>query len=135
MKEVKGAKMKEYKINVTVKVLKEVYQITKALGLDFLVLGSEKEIEIDYKKIINTLLTTDLTNRFCRLITGDYETDFDDLNILEQERLITSFFSDMVKLSKESILIGEALRNMIQVETPSLTSALPSDSTESTPTT
>ena len=135
MKEVKGAKMKEYKINVSVKVLKEVYQITKTLGLDFLVLGSDKEIEIDYKKIINTLLTTDLTNRFCKLITGDYETDFDDLNILDQERLITSFFSDMVKLSKESILIGEALRNMIQVETPSLTSALPSDRTESTPTT
>lgn len=128
--------MKEYKINVTVKVLKEVYQITKTLGLDFLLLGTDekKELEIDYKKIINILLTTDLTNRFCKLITDDYEMDFDALPILQQERLITSFFSDIVKLSPESLIIGEALRSMIQTQTPSSISALPSDSTESTQT-
>jgi hypothetical protein len=124
----------KYQIKTTMEVIKEVYAITKNLGLGFILTGSDSKPEIDDKKIINQLFETNLTNHFCQLVTGDHETNFDQLLFLEQEEIILSFFTDIMRLSKESQIIQTVIRNMIKVETPSLISASSADKTESTQT-
>lgn len=124
----------KYQIRTTMEVIKEVYAIAKDLGLDFILVGSDSVPVIDEKKIVHRLFETNLTNRFCQLVTGDHETNFDQLPFLEQEEIILNFFTDIVKLSKESQIIQTILKNMIKTETSSLISASSADKTESTQT-
>lgn len=125
----------KYQIKTTMEVIKEVYAITKNAGMSVLFNSDNYGINIDFKKAIESIFEGNLTNRFCQVVTGEHEINFDQLLFTEQEEVILSFFTDISRLCQESRILQIMLQQISRIETRSLTSALSSDSMESTPTT
>ncbi len=117
-----------YKTKITMEVIKEVYSILKKAGLGFLITGGT--IELDLEKISCMIFESNLTNHFCQLVTGDTQTNFDQLAFNDQEEIFLNFFTDIQRLSQDSKIIQAIIKNLIKTETPSLTSASSSDNME-----
>jgi hypothetical protein len=124
----------KYKIKTNMEVIKEVYAITKNAGMSVLFNEDNYGLSVDFKKAIASIFEGNLTNRFCQVVTGEHDINFDQLPFAEQEEVILSFFTDISRLCQESLILQIMLQQISKIETHSLTSALSSDSMGSTPT-
>lgn len=118
--------MYSYKTNL--KTLKKVYALLEEAGL-FGIFG-DQQLEINMKDVFKTLITTDLTNEFCQLVTGE-KIDFDELPFEEQEAVIIGFFvAGKGLIEKSAILQGVISISQTAMETLSTTSATTSGNVE-----
>jgi len=118
--------MYQYKTNL--KTLKKVYSLLEEAGLSGIFGGNE--VEINMKEVFKNLITTDLTNEFCQLVTGE-NIDFDELPFEEQEGVILGFFVVGKGLIEKSVFLQGILSvTKTAMETLSTTSAIPSGNAE-----
>jgi hypothetical protein len=82
--------MKEYQIKTNIKTLKAVWNILQDLGLQDAMFG--KSVKLQPAELVNKLIDQDMINELLRTITGDLETDFEELEIKEVIGIVANFF-------------------------------------------
>lgn len=94
----------QYKTNM--KTLGRVYAIAKEIGLENILFGSaeNQEVKFDIVKFLNGLFEKGLINEFCQTVTGE-TNDFEELNILEVERIALGFIDAFKAELQESKLL------------------------------
>ena len=85
------------------KTLKKVYAIAKQIGLESIFTATETP-SLDFEKIMNGTLESDLINEFCQTVTGSDE-DFENKTLTELESVILGFFGSIKEQLKDSLLI------------------------------
>lgn len=80
------------KIYTNIKVLKQVWAILKELELDGLLSG--KELDLDFTKLVDTLLEHGKLNELCQVITQT-DTDFEKMELMEIMQVVRDFFGNI----------------------------------------
>lgn len=92
----------KYQIRTSIKTFQKVWSILADLGLQGFLTGEALQalsngetINLDPMDIINKVLSAGFVNDLCQTITGQYEVDFEELEIDEVVEVLTSFFTSI----------------------------------------
>lgn len=82
----------KYKVKTNIKILKEVWNILKEIGLEGLMEGSQ--INISITNLLDKLLIEGRLNDVCRIITATID-DFEEKELSEVIEVLTAFFTNI----------------------------------------
>ncbi len=80
----------KYEIKTNVKTLKKVWNLLADLGIAGLLFGTKTKLEPE--TIVNKVVSENKVNELLQTITGDNQTDFEELEIEEVIEIISCFF-------------------------------------------